>query len=817
MKAILQKEDYKTLCIVDVEKARQNPEEVKRLYSEYEMVYPYYVDLSYEGVFNKAEVWEDIKNAKKLLWGFVFDVDYIPELKKKFKENLHELQDHLTHFKVLRAKEILKELQKHDIAPERIIFTNGKTSFHIIIKPLKPLPLNAYTKSIVDYEYKQLFNLVANILAKYPYYTLDVWGENKATHLDILNLEYPIDHDLIGYLFYNYIDVENSEKEKDVSKLERIIPQMVEVFKNGDHEGVGIFGGQHHSFIVLLAGELAISGFTLEEALDIYDRYFAPHDNPRDYKERIAVIRHTYKRKENGEPVASWRMYKPEWKLSRPKNNTPRVKLSPDDFLRRGVKSYVYPDKGKMWEQRLDVKGNNPKTGKKHYRITTRELKFPYVVEPIAFTDDKIRFCLYNENEYYTIIAPYPSTQMNIKDFENAISHLPLTKRQVRTLKMIIESFVAFKDVWQAKIEVKNIYNEKEGLRELNTGLCDVADLWKTNKLYRLTLTLSIAKFQNPDLPNAVVWVWGETGAGKTRTLTQIAHAFGEDVLLNATYNALETYASTIQHKPVVIEDLAVYRERLRDVFNLIFTAYSGVGKARRTNVAGSTRIYTNRISASFFLASEINPTVYLTLNSAEVGILRRVFILHLPQKLQFPSLTDGKGWATMLAKIQPTPEDYAVLDNYHIHEWHARTYLPYVVAVYRVFNEMFNTDFDPLSEYAEMTMHLEDVLEKTVKKSLVQWVKQQLFGNPKQKYVITNPFDGSIVIPDMLLDIISPLFNVDENKMRFYFQKWGLPTKSVEIPTAKGFFVEGWDVSSLLGSSGNKKEVDNEGEGMPF
>lgn len=808
MKIILQSSDYKTLYLLDWHRREEANLE------EFRMVYPYLVDLPYEGIYNKAEIWEDIKNAKKMLLTFIFDIDYIPETKKKLKENYDEIKEHLIHFKIMRGREILKELEKYGISPERITFRKGKTSFHLSIRPLKPLPLNTYTKDIVMHEYSQLFTIVQGVISKYSYYVLEPWIESKATYVDEINLDEPIDHNAIAYLFYKYFD---DYGQKDVAKLERIIPQMVEVFQSGDHEGVAIFGGRHHSFIVLLAGELAISGFTLEEAIDIYDRYFAPFDNPRDYKERIAVIRHTYKRKENGEPIASWRMYRPEWRLTKPKEIINKINLKPEDFLTRGVKSYVFSHKEKMWELRLNTIKKNSKTGKKYYKITKRELKFPYIVEPIAFQDNKIKFVLYNDKEYYTILAPFPSTQANIKEFDNVISHLPLTKHQVRTLRMIVESFVAFRDLWESKVEIRNIYNEKEGLRELNTGLSDLRDLWMTNKLYRLSIALSLAKFQNPNLPNAVVWVWGETGAGKTRTLTKIAHAFGEEILLNATYNALETYASVVQNKPIVIEDLAVYRERLKDIFNLIFTAHSGIGKARRTNIAGSDVIYTKYISASFFLASEINPTVYLTLNSGEVGILRRVFILHLSEKIQFPNLTDGKGWAVMLSKIQPTSEDYASLEKYNIHEWHARAYLPYISAIYRVFNEMFGTNFDPIEEFSEMTHHLENVLEKTILNSFKKWLKDQMFISQKQRYIIYDPYEKTIVVPDMVLDLIAPLFNIDEEKLRYYLKLWGCQVCSIEIPSMKGLVVDGWDITHLFTITQKKdnKEV-NDGE-IPF
>ncbi|MEM0472627.1 MAG: hypothetical protein QXX84_07005 [Sulfolobales archaeon] len=795
---VLQSGDYKKIYLVRIdEKDIDVP-------SEFIMGFPYLVKLSgySTGVYEKHKIWADIQNAPKILLYYVIDLDYKSEIKRKIKENLSNIEEELYHFKVFRAKEIVQRLENTGIPAERIKFANGKTSFHILIKPTKPIPFNEITYPIIEYEQSQYESIIKSIVEDLSF-EIDPWKLNKATYREELDITIQINPDHLAKIFQEYLETSELE-EKDPAKLQNILPQMIEEFRNNpNHEGVAIFGGQHHSFILLLAGELAKSGFSLEEAISIYEQHFAPYDNPKDYRERLAIIRHTYNRYGNRQPILSWRNLRPEWKLSRAQKI--EIGLSATEILARGVKSFIYPYKGKMVEKRV-IK--NTIKGKPYLTYTHREISFPYIVEPIKFENDKIHFILYNQNEYYTIVSPFPSTSENIKGFEQSISHLPLTRHQTKSLRVIIENFIAFRDYWGKRIEVRNIFNEREGLQENDTGYCNVFDLWKNSKAFRLAISLAIAKYQNPELPNPVLWLWGDTGTGKSRTLSQIAQAFAEKPLLNATYNALETYASTLHNKPLIIDDLAVFRDKIRDIFDLVFTAHAGIGKARRAAVAGSQRIDVRGLSASVFMASEIEPQTLLQLKQGEIGVLRRVFLLQM-EPVEYPSdLTDGKGWALFLKKITPTDEDQKILKRYQIKEWHARAFLPYIVAIYRVFNELFDTDFDPYAEFCEITQHLQSLISLSIQKSIGDFVKSQLLENTKDFFLIHDPIENKLVLPEIALSLLAPKVGISAKTLKKTLDE-NYPKCTIAHPKFKSLMLRGWNLIKIL-----EIPVENEDEG---
>jgi len=777
---VFRSRDYIKTCIVPV----------SQLDAISEDFYSYYTDLYSFAIPETLKIIEiptkDLRRYTDKIVPLVYDVDLDidPEIKRKIKEILNEhpndemFKRGLYSYKTLRAREIDKEIFWGE---GLLMFSNTTTNFHALIPALYVLYDVWFSEQTLPIFYHEHRGWTEKILSKFPEYHTDPYNLwTKTYKVELIDLEGEIDYDAVRYFTDKVFNSQQNRPARNLAKLHDILPELVEMFKKKSYPYTETFGGEHHSLILHLAGELALSGWSLEEALEIYEKYFRPHDNPQDYRERIYNIKRTFQKVANGEPVQALRHLNWKWALVSRNQEQPRFLPTAQEILQKGFKKVYYPtDEG---IKVIYTKNNRRKIDKEH------TLSWRWHLRILKFQDQFVEYRIFNATESYTVKSPIPNTTQNIKEFENTISHLPLTQREVKILKEILQNAVAFRELWGAPTE--NQYNENTITASTQTGFLNAMRLWRSNPAYRLGISIAIAKYQNPDLINPIMWVYGETGVGKSYTLSHIADAFGVLVHQNATYNALETYASELNGKPLIIEDLAPFLKDPEGIKNLIFSGHFGRGKARRTNIAGSTLIYTRPISASIFLASEISPQTFL--GEGETGVYRRILAYRLdPGRVEIIQglYPDAKGWALLLSEIIPNDEDW---ENIPYRERHFRQLLPYVRAIYRVLNGLAGTNFNPDDEFKEA------VLGETVKKELIpakirKWITAEFLKKHSSRLITVSSSSGEkVVLPKVFLDDMSREISVDTETI-LRITQWEEITVGIKNRTIKGYDVSDW------------------------
>lgn len=688
---ILRSNDYKEILVFTplAEIAVQDMEYIRAKWTN-AGVFPYLVYAPEIENFREmptTEYKEFLTNRPIFIIFFPFDLDLSKELRDKIKEKGFD-PEYYSHFQLHLINLLKLRLQ------DEHYFTQGKTFTHLLI--YRPQKHYSITLPLLDYIYEQYLIKIQKELPDWVH--LDKWGTNylhtKTTH-PFYFVDFSYDKQIatdiaseIGFLYSN-------QEEKDPYKLARILPEMIKVFQEGNHEGEQIYGGPHNSFVILLAGELALAGYTEQEAIEIYENYFQPYDNPRDVRSRIATIRLTFQKYQRGEIIKAWRHLRPEWKLSRQKTQKP-IAPSKDVMEQWGIKAYYELKNDEIIVHYLDSKGKGK--GKK---IMRKSLHWKWLMFPEKLETNKITFILKKKDggEIYRITTPIPNTHNSKKEFETILSNYPLTPRDVKQIAKIIESIIALKEYYAFPQESQfNLENTKG---DTDTGYENFEYEWKNNKAFRLGFTIALAKYQNPDLSNINFWIYGPTGVGKSYTLRALQQAFAGIQASIDTFNTLETMASISQGRTITIDDVAYYSNSPETIKNLIFAVWHGFGKGRRTSVAGSTMIYKNQLSATVFYAYENHPEMLFS--KKEIGTLRRMLIYHFQEKITpNPNPAPGIGYALYFGKVEPAP----ITNDVYIPEYEIRQYYPYVVALYQIFNVLFQTDFRPDVEFQELVEH---------------------------------------------------------------------------------------------------------------
>lgn len=714
MKWVYQSRDYRRVLIT-MQESGQLPDEIR---DEFPFIYPFLVETDLEGEYPKQDIWQEIKNSKRYAWALVYDIDFLKDIKAQIKEK--ELSNDepswaLNVFRVYNAYQLLNKLKAvitdTDVAIE---FAYSKTNFHILILLEEPIPYVPETIEIFKQEYLHFQQIIQKALPYY--YELDPYNDAKFTYHTWI--EFPDNPEIflsykedLTYIYSTYLTMPDNNEHKDPYKLQKILPEMVETFQKGDHEGVSLIGGRHNSFVFLLAGELALSGFSLAEALSIYEKYFQPLDNPKDVYNRKQVIKATYERKERGEPILAWRHFRREWRLTRPY----KIWKAPEneEFRRRGVKSFVYPTPEGMMEYRYIDKEKKKKK---------RALNFPYLVFFNELRDGDITFTVQNEKESYVITIANPNSPDRVKDFLNDPQLAKFSARELRTLLYIVKNYVEWRHWW----------NENEGIPVMTTdnlrnstvkrtGWNVVKALWSHNKLYRVSIALALARYQN-DIPNPILRISGRSGVGKSRTLSFLANAF-DTPFSNAiaTFNAIETQLTNANRKPVIYDELGTAGLESSIVNNLIHTVHFGKGKSRRGSSSKDGNTYQKPIKATLFLAGEFDIDIHHYASKGTAGALRKSFIFKVKEQLVFPEMPAyGSGWATLLKPIPP------VSTQPQTHQGYAFTIYPYFAGIYEFFNRLFNTNFNPQEEFSYISDHLLNFVRYSTYAKLKQWILKE-------------------------------------------------------------------------------------------
>jgi len=777
--------DYRRVCIVSIESVGELTDDFHKEFPDmYSFAIPWtgYRD---KVIIPTTEFNRYLNKIRPLFYDI--DIDIPPDIKNRIREYLQqnpqdeEFRRGLLDYKRGQIKAILPRLsqltRESGIIP---VFSNTTTFFHILIPARGYIEYRVWLVpeawGVFQTEWKgwadRVISLIPNTHTD-PYHI-----HTKTFRTELIDPTANIDPEAIRY-FTEKLQIHPTSKEnKNIARFHDILPVLVEYFKTRTYPYTETFGGEHHSLIKHLAGELALSGWTLDEALEIYRHYFQPYDNPRDYNERIYNIKRTFQRVANKEPVQALRHVNWAWCLASD-GHTERITIPTAKEIRERGATKVYYPTPKGVAVRYVRKGKN-KIDK------DRLLSWRWNISIIKFQDQFIEYKLYNPVEAYTVKSPIPNTQQNIREFEHSIAHIPLTRREISKLKDILNNAVVFKEVWKAPTE--NKYNETTATTTTNTGLVDAIRLWRTNQAYRLGISISIAKYQNPHIPNPILWVYGMTGVGKSYTLSAIARAFGVRVFQNATYSALETFAGTLKNEPLIIEDLTPFIDHTEEIRDLIFTGHLGLGRARRTNIAGSSVIYSHSISSSILLASEIPPQAFFT--QGTVGVFRRILTYRLTQ-VPILDISQGEGWATLLNKIEPNPIDYQDIP-YKQH--HIKALIPYLRAIYRVLNEMAGTDFNADLEIKQATETAEQKTREIIHDKIRKWVISEFLKRGANRVIQLEDMNGErVVMPTVFIHDMSREIGIDPDTI-LEITKWR--RDQVKI---KGKLIEVFDVSDWI------------------
>jgi len=731
---VFRHKDRTRLKIYPVDKIPPDPSE----YEEWTEMYPFLIEYDDQPkVIIPGELRQFLTKIIPLVYDI--DIDLDPNLKKNIKDYLQDnpqdsdFQEGLKTYKLLKAKEIREAFPDVEI----MAFSDTTTFFHLLIPTpylSYKIPLTPETFPVFIQEHRGWVSHIRKYFPDYhPEEIRETFLHTKTFRIKILDLEESINFKALQY-FYEKVSIQTTGI-KDTEKFHELLPIWREMFQYGTFPDavVQVFGGRHNSFILLLAGELAKSGWTEDEAIKIYKENFEPIDNPADVRTRIANIRQTYEKYRQNKSILGLGDIISRWKLRRPpqrKDRGERLEIF-EILTEHGENDYYYVSEDTTY--RAKFKKETQENKERWITYGDRPV-IKYAFKPIQIIDGYITFKLYNSTEHYTIDkAPIPNTKENKREFQARISHIPLSESEIKALEKIINQVVKVPEVWG--ISQENSYNEKTAISDTDLGMVDAVNLWRSNPAYRLIIGFALAKYQNPQLPNIAIWLYGMTGAGKSRTLRFIGKAFGVKSIGNATYNYLETYATHNKYKPILIDDATYFRDNPQTLVDVIFSTHSGVGKGRRTSNPLSPHIAKGEISSILTIASENDPYSFFgTVKNMPFGLYRRILPIRLTP-VSFPRGLDDnwerrKGWGIYLGKISPIgdPTD----DNLEL-EYEIREYVPYLKGIYKVMNELAGTKYDPLKEIREIIARKQKITTQTIEDELYAMTIREITGYPRR------------------------------------------------------------------------------------
>lgn len=586
-------------------------------------VFPYLVVSSQDEIkYSYADLVNE--HYYPLYWGLVFDLD----LPKNIKDQIRSGEIPKNEADVFRSwfvrqyhNKVEEILSNANLIDWRIVWIPSKSFLHLAVVFPYPTP---YPPEIYKEEHSRFRSALVNVFPDWV--VVEEWRINdfrsKATYNRIFDYDLENGYSRIFELIEDSQEIETTSTQEIEKKM---LPRWIKAFQNRELEP---YGGGHNAFILFWAGEMAKAGFSMEETIQMYETYFQAYDNPQDVKSRIATIKKTYEKFQNGEPVKSLAEF-PHLRLPRrikKRENKEMIKKI-QKVARKKRQNYLIWDGDKV----IKIYGNRGKPRVKVSNIcilsiAPTEIEYEY----------KITFRHKQTKGTYETVVPIPNTKTNSSKADEILARYPVSKHEVRDLLGYIQTVYEFPEL---SSKTKTPYEP--------TGWLDAYHLMKISPQYALLVGLNLIKYQVPHLKNLVLWVKGKTGIGKSSVLEKLSYDFNVSVMGMATTVGLERVGVLNPQRPVILDDTALIKpEILKDA---IFTYHLGVGKARGTKAG---RVDVGNIKSNLVVASELSPDVVF--EDESLGTLRRIVVIELSA---IPHIRDyineyAKGWADYFPEI---------------------------------------------------------------------------------------------------------------------------------------------------------------------
>lgn len=618
-------------------------------------VFPYLVRTSQNEI---KHYYADLVNEYyyPLYWGLVFDLDLPKEIKDQIRNGeipTNEVDVFRCWFIKQYHNKVEEILANANLLDWRIEWIPSKSFLHLAVIFPYPTP---YPPEIYREEHNRFRNVLLDIFPDWV--VVEEWRLNDFRSKTTYNRIF----DNLGNIGYSRIFefIEDTQEIETPSANEiekKIVPRWLEAFQNKELEP---YGGGHNAFILFWAGEMAKAGFSMEETIQMYETYFQLHDNPQDVKSRIATIKKTYEKFQNGEPIKTLAEF-PHLRLPRRikvKRGNKEMINKIQTVARKRQQNYVIWDGDKV----IKIYHNRGKPRLKVSNIcilsvSPMETEYEY----------KITFKHKQTKGTYEVVLPIPNTKTNTNKADEILAKYPISNQEARDLIRYIQTVYEFPEL---TTKTKTPYEA--------TGWLDTYRLIKTSPQYALLVGLNLIKYQVPHLKNLVLWVQGKTGVGKSSILEKLSYDFNVNVMGMATTVGLERVGVLNPQRPVILDDTALIKaEILKDA---IFTYHLGIAKTRGTKAG---RVDVGNIKSNLVVASELSPNVVF--EGESLGTLRRIVVIEISSPI--PHIRDyvneyAKGWADYFPEI-PSKNTKTDVEGYF------REYINYLAGFEEILDRM--------------------------------------------------------------------------------------------------------------------------------
>lgn len=384
--------------------------------------------------------------------------------------------------------------------------------------------------------------------------------------------------------------------------------------------------GQRQFITIYYAGALALAGYTEEEAIQHYEQYLEPLDDPKEKRMRIAGIKHTYKRFANKQPILGLKgLEKLGVSIEEATSTSDFVIIGDYVHARKGEKLVPIGPAVKITAHLIDKEANTFK-----YEVSYNGLKRT----DLNLTKDDIRSFtkefIFDSRLYEQYL--YSQTQWAKKLGSKLV---------IKRTGWFDDRLVFFNDenedlYFEVSPEIANrfVTISPDKQLELIKGA-----LKEGNELAIVYIvSFSSILLHKLMLPGYTLVITGPRGVGKT-TLAKLGINLFYDArkkfTMDATPTAIERLAYTLTDLPLLLDELALIKDQ--DEFEkLVFKLEGGSTKARSNK---SLEVKQDELRNVLITTNEFE------LSFAREGAVRRALVLTVSQTPHIPNVVEAQNW----------------------------------------------------------------------------------------------------------------------------------------------------------------------------
>lgn len=666
--------------------------------------------------------------------------------KEEFKKNKIDKIDDLNV--------VLNELTTINLTPSLIVFTGF--GYHVYFKLERMI-----TKEEFERFENALFNYLKENLNLY-YLEVDEHAKDVARALRLAGTyntkENTKKYVQIVYTSDKVLSLEqlelieklvNSKEDRELEqKFKQIASTSKESFENALFDSIKeiYVEGQRDFLTMCIAGVFAKCGYSVDDAIEFYERYLKEKDDSKDYKSRIATIKHTFKKHEQGREIKAFSGLKElgaNMSILNKVVKTEQVQKNEDDSE---ITFFIEDDRlyARMKDKITKV-GAGIKIDALLVDEDEKKFKVKISFKGIERTDLKLT------REEISDFVPIPIFSKRLFDeyIDRELRRVEKEKRLLiaRRTGWFGNRFLLFNN------ELKDVYVEvnKDILTRFTTNEIDKQIelvrycLEQANDLAIVYLVAFSSVLLKPlGLTGYTLLITGARGTGKTtiaKLATNLFYNANRKFTMDATETAFERLAYTFTDLPLFLDELALMKN-FDELERIVFKLESGYTRARSNK---SLEVKQQELRNVLITTNEFD------VNFERQGAERRRLVLNLSERTHLQcNIQEAQNWIGAGKIFVDELIRYDVdefVDNVKA-KYESKCEHYYELALYssfEFFKRFFNSEFEAMQvRLEEFLQQQRDELGDYFERSYLAF-KEYIFRNKSKFYEIDRNSDKEL------------------------------------------------------------------------